>query len=173
MGTPSGLVLIAILALTLPPLQALPERLVNMAMTAATHVAASQVPGTPTPPNIGGGAYNGEILLLLVSSAGIIFIDGVRKGEGVEGQQFIALGVAGFILLFLGQFFPEIAFAFTLLFFVGVLLNSPDGIPFVSSGGSGSSSTTSSSATAPTGGSSHPIINADGGAGTSSSYIPN
>jgi hypothetical protein len=115
-----------------------------MAMTAATHVAASQVPGTPTPPNIGGGAYNGEILLLLVSSAGIIFIDSVREGKGLEGQQFIALGVAGFILLFLGQFFPEIAFAFTLLFFVGVLLNSPNGIPFVSTG---SSTTTPASTT--------------------------
>jgi hypothetical protein len=113
-----------------------------MVMTAGTHIAASQVPGTPTPPNIGGGAYNGEILLLLVSSAGIIFIDSVREGKGLEGQQFIALGVAGFVLLFLGQFFPEIAFAFTLLFFVGVLLNSPNGIPFVSTGSSTTTSTT-------------------------------
>lgn len=95
------------------------------------HVAASQVGSAPSGM---GGDYNGEILLLLVSSAGIIFIDHARAGQPQPGDQYAALGIAGFILLFLGQFMPELAFAFTVLILVSIILNSPNGIPFMSSG---------------------------------------
>lgn len=113
---------------------------------AAAHVGAHSI-SPVTAPNLGGGAYNGEILLLLISSAGLIFIDNARSGKGQTGQQYIALGIAGFILLFLGQFAPEIAFAFTLLIFVGIIFNSPNGIPFVSEGSSTTTGTTSKGST--------------------------
>lgn len=101
-------------------------------MAAGGHVAAHQagVNYTGVPSGMGGD-YNGEILLLLISSAGLIFIDNARSGKGQSGDQYLALGIMGFVLLFLGQFAPELAFAFTLLVFVAIILNSPNGIPFV------------------------------------------
>ena len=106
---------------------------------AAGHVAAHQAGVNVTgAPSGMGGDYNGEILLLLISSAGIIFIDNERSGKGQSGDQYIALGIAGFVLLFLGQFAPTVAFAFTMLIFISILLNSPNGIPFVQNAGSAS-----------------------------------
>lgn len=95
------------------------------------HVAGSQFANAPSGM---GGDYNGEILLLLISTGGIIFIDHARQGQPQPGDQYAALGITGFILLFLGQFWPEVAFAFTLLILISVILNSPNGIPFMASG---------------------------------------
>lgn len=98
---------------------------------AAAHIGASQFANAPSGM---GGDYNGEILLLLISTGGIIFIDHARSGSGQPGDQYAALGITGFILLFIGQFWPEIAFAFALLILISVILNSPNGIPFMASG---------------------------------------
>ena len=82
---------------------------------AAGHVAAHQAGVNVTgAPSGMGGDYNGEILLLLISSAGIIFIDNERSGKGQSGDQYIALGIAGFVLLFLGQFAPTVLTVFRL-----------------------------------------------------------
>lgn len=97
---------------------------------AGAHIAGSQFAGAPGGM---GGDYNGEILLLLISTGGVIFIDHARTGQGQPGDQYAALGITGFVLLFLGQFWPEVAFAFTLLIFISVILNSPNGIPFINS----------------------------------------
>lgn len=96
---------------------------------AGAHIGASQFANAPSGM---GGDYNGEILLLLISTGGIIFIDHARSGQGQPGDQYAALGITGFILLFLGQFWPEVAFAFALLIMISVVLNSPNGIPFIS-----------------------------------------
>lgn len=107
-----------------------------MALSAVGHVAASQIGSAPSGM---GGDYNGEILMLLVSSAGIIFIDHARSGQPQPGDQYAALGITGFILLFLGQFWPEVAFAFTVLILVSIILNSPNGIPFIGKNSGGNS----------------------------------
>lgn len=107
-----------------------------MVMAAATHVGVSSF--TKAPSGMGGD-YNGEILMLLVSSAGIIFIDHARSGQPQPGNQYAALGIVGFVLLFLGQFWPEIAFAFTVLIFVSIIFNAPNGLPFISSANTGNS----------------------------------
>jgi hypothetical protein len=103
-------------------------------LAAGGHFAAHQGVASQTGvPSGMGGEYNGEILMLLASSAGLIFIDNARANKPQSGEQYLALGIMGFILLFLGQFAPEIAFAFTVLVFVSIILNSPNGIPFVPS----------------------------------------
>lgn len=73
------------------------------------------------------------IVMLLAGSAVLIFVQHVRSGKAQDGKQFIAIGVVGFMLLFLAEFAPEIAFGFAALFFLIILLNSPNGIPVVSS----------------------------------------
>lgn len=97
-------------------------------MAAVTHVAASSI--TKAPAGMGGD-YNGEIIMLLVSSAGIIFIDHAKNGQPQPGNQYAALGIVGFVLLFLGQFWPELSFAFTVLIFVSIIFNAPNGLPFI------------------------------------------
>lgn len=104
-----------------------------MVMSAVTHVGASAAGGAVGhAPSGMGGDYNSEILLMLVSTAGIIFIDHARSGQAQPGNQYAALGIVGFVLLFLGQFAPELAFGFTVLIMVSVIFNSPNGIPFLS-----------------------------------------
>ena len=124
-----------------------------MVMGAVSHVGASQLAGAPSGM---GGDYNGEILLLLVSSAGIVFIDHARSGQPQPGNQYAALGIVGFVLLFLGQFWPEIAFSFTVLIFVSIIFNSPNGLPFISSSSSTPNGTVQGTNEAPG-------INAEGG----------
>lgn len=96
---------------------------------AGAHIGANSIANAPSGM---GGDYNGEILLLLVSSAGIIFIDHARAGNPQPGNQYAALGIVGFIILFIGQFAPEIAFAFTILLMVSIIFNAPNGLPFIS-----------------------------------------
>lgn len=92
---------------------------------AASHGAASQV--------VPQGKSNQEqqILLLLVLAAVVIFIQADRTNKPQNGAQYAALGVVGFILLVLAQFWAEAALAMTILFVVSIILNSPNGIPVV------------------------------------------
>jgi len=70
-------------------------------------------------------------MLLLILAGVIIFIQKERSGKGQDGRQYAALGVVGFILLMLANFWPDMAFLFTLLFVTAVILNSPNGVPFI------------------------------------------
>jgi hypothetical protein len=72
-----------------------------------------------------------QIVMLLVLAGVIIFIQHDKSGKPQSGVQFAALGVVGFVLLVLAQFWPGVAFTFTILFVVAVILNSPNGIPIV------------------------------------------
>jgi hypothetical protein len=92
----------------------------------ASHGAASQV--VPT----GKTDKEQQILLLLVLAGVIIFIQHDVSGKPQDGTQYAALGVVGFILLVLSQFWPEVALTFTVLFVVAVVLNSPNGVPLIS-----------------------------------------
>lgn len=91
----------------------------------ATHGAASQV--VPS----GNTSEEQQILLLLVLAAVIIFIQHDKSGNPQSGSQYAALGVVGFILLVLAQFWAELALTFTILFVVSIILNSPNGIPVI------------------------------------------
>jgi hypothetical protein len=107
-----------------------------MTMAAAGHAAGHSALSGYTSAGSGIGGNNQEtILVLLVVSAGVIFIQKERSGKGQDGKQFMALGIVGFILLLLAQFLPDLALAFTGLFTLAVVLNNPNGIPFVSEGG--------------------------------------
>jgi hypothetical protein len=75
-----------------------------------------------------------QIMLLLILAGVIIFVQKQRSGKGQDGVQYAALGVVGFVLLMLANFWPDVAFLFTLLFVTAVILNSPKGIPFISAG---------------------------------------
>lgn len=79
------------------------------------------------------GNHKEMIIVLLAGSAVLIFVQHARNGKAQNGKQFIAIGIVGFMLLFLAEFIPDLAFAFAILFFVGVLLNSPNGVPVISS----------------------------------------
>lgn len=97
----------------------------------AAHGAASSFGSAAS--NMGGD--NDElIILLMVVSAGLIFIDHDRSGKPQSGNQFIALGIIGFVLLLLDRFWSEVAVGLAMLFTVSIVLNTPNGIPFVSSG---------------------------------------
>ena len=78
-----------------------------------------------------GGSVSTQIVLLLLGSSVIIFVQNARMGRPQNGDQYIAIGIVGFILLFVSEFWPAIAFGFATLFFVAVLLNSPNGIPVI------------------------------------------
>ena len=82
------------------------------------------------------GAFMGNnrelIILIMVGSAILIYIQHARNGTPQDGTQFVAIGVVGFVLLFIAAFAPAIAFAFALLFGVAVALNSPNGVPIIS-----------------------------------------
>jgi hypothetical protein len=73
------------------------------------------------------------IIVLLAGSAVLVFVQHARSGQGQNGTQYIAIGVVGFMLLFLAEFAPEIAFGLAVLFFVGIMLNSPNGVPVIGS----------------------------------------
>ena len=105
-----------------------------MAMAAASHVAGHQALSSfgSAPSGLEAG-NNQEIMLLMVASAAMIFIDHDRSGQPQNGNQYLALGIVGFVLLFLGEFWPEFAFGFAVLIFVSIILNSPKGLPFVPS----------------------------------------
>lgn len=81
------------------------------------------------------GAFMGNnkeaIILLMTASAVIIFVQHARSGQSQDGNQYVAIAVVGFFLLLLASFLPEIAFAFALLFTLGVVLNSPNGVPLL------------------------------------------
>lgn len=83
--------------------------------------------------NVGGGDNEELIIVMMVVSAGLIFIDHDRSGKPQDGNQFIALGIVGFFLLVLDQFWSELALAFAALFTVSIILNTPNGIPFIPS----------------------------------------
>lgn len=76
---------------------------------------------------------NTGTFIILVGSAGLLLVDDLRSSGAFNEVQFVALGVVGAILLFVGTFAPELAFAFASLFGLSILLNSPNGIPFVTS----------------------------------------
>src|SRR5450830_691559 len=78
-----------------------------------------------------GGSMNTQILLMMTGSAVVIFVQNAKKGNPQQGDQFIAIGIVGFVLLFIAAFWPEIGFGFAILFYVSVLLNSPNGIPVI------------------------------------------
>jgi hypothetical protein len=71
------------------------------------------------------------VLTLMLGSAVVIFVSNARNGKPQDGGQYIAIGIVGFILLFLAEFAEDLANAFALLFFIGVILNSPNGIPII------------------------------------------
>lgn len=129
----------------------------------ATHGAASQV--IPA----GQSDKEQQILLLLILAGVIIFIQHDNSGKAQDGTQYAALGVVGFILLVLAQFWPDIAFTFTVLFVVAVVLNSPNGIPVIGKATQGAASTTASTSSNPTSAAEYTgVINAQGlGQGTS------
>lgn len=93
---------------------------------ATTHTAASQV--VPS----GNSNKEQQILLMMILAAVIIFIQHDSSGQKQDGTQYAALGVVGFILLVIAQFWAEFAFGFAVLFLLSVILNSPNGIPLVS-----------------------------------------
>lgn len=70
-------------------------------------------------------------ILMLVASGVLVFVDHARAGKPQDGNQYVALGVVGFALLFLGEFAPDLAFGFSLLILVSIILNSPNGLPFI------------------------------------------
>lgn len=101
-----------------------------MTVAAVTKVGAhAAAAGAPT----SGGDNDELIMIMLVISAGLIFIDHDRSGKPQDGNQFIALGIVGFFLLVLDRFWSELAIALAALFTVSIILNTPNGIPFVSS----------------------------------------
>lgn len=97
-----------------------------------------------------------QIVLMLVLAAVIIFIQHDSTGKPQDGIQYTAIGVVGFALLILAQFAPDIAFAFTILFLVAVILNSPNGVPLLSKAKSASSSSGSAGSPTDTGSSALP-----------------
>jgi hypothetical protein len=103
-------------------------------MVAATHAAGhAAASGLGTGPS--GMGDNGElIIVLMVISTGLVFIDHDRSGKPQSGNQYIAIGVVGFFLLLLSNFWPEMALAMAALFTVSIVLNTPNGVPFISSG---------------------------------------
>lgn len=109
------------------------------ARVAASHGAASQV--IPQ----GSSDKEQQLLLLLIVAGIIIFIQHEKSGQPQQGTQYAALGVVGFGLLFLANFWPDGAFMFGLLFVLAILLNSPNGIPVVGGSSSSASSTDASS----------------------------
>lgn len=109
---------------------------VPLAAAAAGHTGAHAASS-----EIMGGDVSTQIVLLLLGSGVVIFVQNARSGKPQNGGQYIAIGVVGFILLFMGEFIPEFAFALAALFFVSVLLNSPNGIPLIDSKGGNAPST--------------------------------
>lgn len=69
--------------------------------------------------------------VVLVGTGAVMLIDDLRSKGKFNEVQFVALGVVGAIILFVGTFVPQLAFAFACLFGLSVLLNSPTGIPLV------------------------------------------
>jgi hypothetical protein len=129
------------------------------AKAGAGHAASQVIPQ---------GKSNAEqqILLLLILAAVVIFIQTDKSGKQQSGTQYAALGVVGFILLVIAQFWAGFALGMTVLFVVSIILNSPDGIPVI--GGSKGSATelpTAASGASPTqqGAGEAPGINAEGG----------
>lgn len=118
-----------------------------MTIAAAGHAAAHGAAGAAgqVVPS-GKSDTEQQILLLLILAGVIIFIQSERSGKGLSGVQFAALGVVGFFLLVLSQFWSEAALTFTILFVVSIILNSPKGIPLVpgSVGGSAGGSSLAS-----------------------------
>jgi hypothetical protein len=112
---------------------------------ATSHGAASQI--VPS----GKSDQEQQILLLLIASGVIIFIQHENSGKPQQGTQYAALGVVGFVLLFLAQFWPEVALTFTVLFVVSIVLNSPNGVPLIGggSGGTGGGSPGATSSVSP------------------------
>lgn len=112
-----------------------------MTIAAAGHAAAHGAAGAAgqVVPS-GKSDTEQQILLLLILAGVIIFIQSERSGKGLNGVQFAALGVVGFFLLVLSQFWAEAALTFTILFVVSIILNSPKGIPLVPGSVGGSSS---------------------------------
>lgn len=102
-----------------------------MTVAAVSHVASHGAASTVVPQ--GKSDQEMQILLLLVFCGAIIFIQHDKDGKPQDGAQYAALGVVGFLLLFLAQFWPELALTFTILFVVAVVLNSPNGVPLISS----------------------------------------
>lgn len=116
-----------------------------MTIAAAGHAASHGAAGAVGQVVPGGESQTEQqILLLLILAGVIIFIQSERSGKGLNGVQFAALGVVGFFLLVLSQFWPEVAFSFTLLFLLSIILNSPKGIPLVPGAVGGSSEPASS-----------------------------
>ena len=103
-----------------------------MTIAAASHVAAHGAAGAGSQviPS-GNTSEEQQILLLLVLAAVIIFIQHDKSGTTQNGTQYAALGVVGFLLLVLAQFWAELALTFTILFVVSIILNSPNGIPVI------------------------------------------
>lgn len=101
------------------------------AMVAGKTAGASSHASTALHPKETFMGGNGKIVLILAVSAAVVFIQHVRSGQGQDGEQYIAIGVVGFILLIIGEFAPDVAFALALLFLVAILLNSPNGVPVV------------------------------------------
>jgi ABC-type proline/glycine betaine transport system permease subunit len=93
---------------------------------AASHGAATQV--IPQ----GKSDHEQQILLLLVLATVIVFIQHDASGKAQDGTQYAALGIVGFFLLVLTQFWPSVALTLTILFVISIILNSPNGVPLVS-----------------------------------------
>jgi hypothetical protein len=102
-----------------------------MTIAAVSHVA-SHGAATQVVPQ-GKSDHEQQILLLLILAAVIVFIQTDKSGKAQNGVQYAALGVVGFFLLVLSQFWPSVALTFTILFVASIILNSPNGVPVVNS----------------------------------------
>jgi hypothetical protein len=96
------------------------------AKAVGSHVAGYQARGMSS------GHPQQVIIMLLAGSAVLVFVQHARSNTPQSGRQFIAIGIVGFLLLFVSEFASDIALAFATLFFIAILLNSPKGIPVVS-----------------------------------------
>ena len=76
---------------------------------------------------------NTGTFVLLVGAAGMILVDDLQGHGSFNEVQFVALGLVGAIILFVGTFVPDLAFAFAALFALSIVMNSPNGIPFITS----------------------------------------
>ena len=74
---------------------------------------------------------NGATFVVLSGCAGLLLVDDLSGHGQFNEVQFVALAVAGTVILFVGTFAPGLALAFAGLLGLSILLNSPTGIPFV------------------------------------------
>lgn len=102
----------------------------NNPASAVVNSTTNKVQSLPTGTN---SNHKGGILLLLILCGVVVTIQGDRSGTGVNGTQYIAIAIVGFFLLLMAEVVPTLSLAFAVLFAIAILLNSPNGVPFITS----------------------------------------